>query len=658
MADGPLGIGERLGRYEIEAVLGRGGMGVVYRAFDPAANRHVALKVLPAGAPEEDRLRFQREVEVLGNIQHPHIMPVFDSGHIGSARFVTMELLKGPIRLGDLAALARSGEAVRDPHLRPVSTLEGLIRRIILPICEAVYHANARHGVLHRDLKPANVLVDRHGIRPFVIDFGVCSVMEKKNARLSHLPPEAAVHLPGGGVRVTGTLVYMPPEQARGEVDRRGDVWALGAILHHMVTGAPPLAPASRAVVPTPARIEGLRLLIEQARRDGNHAEIEEFTRKLREVQTGGERSIEALQRDVLSGSYLPRPAWVPRPLEAVIQKAMSPEPDRRYRHALELRDDLEAWLQRRPTRALLQSLGPARRVVHRSRLFLGRHRWVAALLVLAGLGGAWAGLGLLGGEDVDHRAESAVWLAKARTALSEGDTARARTAAREALARDPRAEAPFAFLESLDRRDALRRELERARELATEARLALAEGREADGLARWAALERLTQHVMPLLEVEEDAELREATERLLLAARADRPLRIEVPGGSADLFLVPVARAGGRIHWSHSVSVEAEGGRIGPGAWIVRVRKGEGELFLPLTVAHGEDEVRVACPIDPGDVPADAFYVGGGYARGPLGAGPVAPLFWDRSEASCDRYGAFLDALSPEERRRRVPRA
>ena len=257
-------MGERVGRYEIEAVLGRGGMGTIYGAYDPATNRHVALKVLGTHTTELDGLRFQREIQIQGNVQHAHILPIFDSGTIGSTRYYTMELLKDPIDLMELTKLAHSGEAAKDPKLRAVSTLEGIVRSIMIPICNAVHHANTQEGVLHRDLKPVNIIIDRNGLRPFVIDFGVSALLEKKNLRLAHLDQELPVPLKGEGVAVTGTLTFMPPEQGRGSMDRRGDVWGLGGTLHYLVTGEPPLRPAVRPQVSQAERIRGLRMLIDR----------------------------------------------------------------------------------------------------------------------------------------------------------------------------------------------------------------------------------------------------------------------------------------------------------------------------------------------------------------------------------------------------------
>ena len=142
LAQSPFGLGDRVGRYEVEAELARGGMGSIYKAYDPAANRHVALKVLLSSATELDRLRFQREIQVQGNIQHSNILPIFDSGVVGTTRYFTMELLKDPLDLLLLTDLCRSGAAAKDVRLKQVSTVEGLVRHVLVPVCAAIHSQN------------------------------------------------------------------------------------------------------------------------------------------------------------------------------------------------------------------------------------------------------------------------------------------------------------------------------------------------------------------------------------------------------------------------------------------------------------------------------------------------------------------------------------
>lgn len=628
-----LGMGERTGRYEIEALLGRGGMGAVYRAFDPATNRHVALKVLAAGSGEADRRRFRREIEVQGNIQHAHIMPIHDSGARSRSLYFTMELLRDPVDLAELVALSHRGLAAKDPYLRPASTLRGIVRRVLLPVCQAIHHANVREGVLHRDLKPEHVLLDRNGLRPLVIDFGVCSLLERKNRRLAHLPPETPERLAGGKFRITGTLLYMPPEQARGGEDRRGDVWALGAILHHVLTGAPPFEPATRSTVSAFEQAEGLRLLIAQARREGNRKDECEFQAKLDVLVGSGGRTLEDVQKDVLASRILPRPSTTPRALDAIAAKAMAAEPENRYRHALELHDDLLAWLDGRPVRAFVQRRGPVLGALYRGGLFLRRHRKAAALLLVASVLGAWGAAGLRerGGPDGAPPPAPEVSPCKIREGLRAAEVARAEST-----------------------------HLPAARGHVEVARAAFAEGRYADGRASTAALAQLLRSgVLSLLaRCGTDAQRDEidAFERLATGRRV-----LEIRGATkgsreARFDAVPVEDHSGRIAWTRALPIDGREPSLPYGRWIVRVT-GPGVACWPVEVRPGGEPLVVECPVPPAHVPEGRVYVVGGRVRGPLGEVSVGPLLWDPTEVTAAHYAVFLATLPPAERLLRVPR-
>lgn len=660
----PFGIGDRVGRYEIEGVVARGGMGSLFKAYDPAGNRHVALKVLVSTATELDKLRFQREIQVQGNIQHPHIMPIFDSGVIGSTRYYTMELLKDPIDLIELTELARSGAAAKDAKLRPLGTLEGLVRDLIVPVCQAIHHANVNEGVLHRDLKPGNILLDRNGLRPFVIDFGVSALLEKKNARLAHLDRELPVPLSGEGISITGTLVFMPPEQARGQADKRGDVWALGALLHYIVTGEPPLETAVRPVVSREQRIEGLKMLIEQALEAGRNEEVREFRSKLEEIESGRERTVEQLRADVMRGRYLKRPASMPTGLDAIISKAMAPDAGRRYRHALELHDDLLAWLDGRPVSAMVKGSGAAQGALYRSRLWLKRHIAVIALIV--GLGAAAFALIELWPTDarVDPRVIAQKHMDEALDHEHADRPGEARRAAREALRHDPERNDAFELLGRLDAAARLRQAVERARELEREARRAFDAGKTLDGTRTQAALEEvLRTRVLPALAPDGQDDLDYEMRRLLGFASGLLPLRVTGAPAGSRFALLPLREAGGPVRWDAPIELDAADTGVAPdttvrpGSWILRIRRERGEVYVPFVAEAGRASVDVACPIDPARVDADSVYVGPGPAVGP--GRPQAPkaLLWDRVEVTAAQYAAFLATLSPEEQRRRVPR-
>lgn len=664
VAAAPFGIGDRVGRYEIEAVIARGGMGGIYKAYDPSANRHVALKVLVSTATDLDKLRFQREIQVQGNIQHQHIMPIFDSGVIGTVRFYTMELLKDPLDLVELTEQLHDGRAAKDPKLRPLARLEDTVRRVVLPICDAMHHANVSEGVLHRDLKPGNVLIDRNGLRTFVIDFGVSSLLEKKNARLAHLDRDLPVPLSGKGIAVTGTLVFMPPEQARGQADKRGDVWALGAILHYLVTGQPPLENAIRPNVSKQDRIQGLTFLAEQARDEGKFSEAQQYEEMAQAIREGKERTLDDLRRDVLAGHYLPRPGGMPKALDAIIDKALRPNPAQRYRHALELRDDLEAWLDGRPARALVQGSGTAGGALYRTRLFLGRHKALVAVMLLAVLG--TIGVIRFWPEEavVDHARLARELMDEAREAALAGNREEARRKARASLVHDAASPDAFALFERLDAAEALESAVARARVLRDAAGDAYLAGNGALGRAKRAALEEvLLTQVLPFVDTPEGSRFAAEMRGLHAFALGQQPLRVENAPAGASYQLFAAESGGGAVDWTqpHDVPAGEPGvasdAVITSGSWVLAIRRGRGTVYVPLEVKDGGDGVTVRCPIDPQTLDAATCYVAGGTAPGPDRRTTVQPLLWDRNEVTAAQYAAFLATLKPEEQRRRVPR-
>jgi Tol biopolymer transport system component len=220
----PLAAGARLGSYEIQAAIGAGGMGVVYRARDTRLNRDVALKVLPdAFVRDPDRLeRFQREAQVLASLNHPNIAHIFGFEQNDARPFLVLELVDGQT-LADTIALGA------------VPRAEALT--IAVQIADALEAAHEQ-GIIHRDLKPANIKAREDGTIK-VLDFGLAKALDP--------PPTASARAsdsPAPGARVTeagiilGTAAYMAPEQARGKsADRRADVWAFGVVLFEMLTG-------------------------------------------------------------------------------------------------------------------------------------------------------------------------------------------------------------------------------------------------------------------------------------------------------------------------------------------------------------------------------------------------------------------------------------
>jgi serine/threonine protein kinase/Tol biopolymer transport system component len=222
--------GTRLGSYEILAPLGAGGMGEVYRATDSRLKRQVAIKILPpALAADPDRLaRFQREAELLASLNHQHIAAIYGLEHASNMKALVMELVEG-LTLADRIAQG------------PIPTDEAL--PIARQIAEALEAAHGQ-GIIHRDLKPANIKVREDGTVK-VLDFGLAKLTE---SAVSGRPGESDLSksptLTSPGARtamgvIVGTAAYMSPEQARGRpVDKRTDIWAFGAVLYEMLTGA------------------------------------------------------------------------------------------------------------------------------------------------------------------------------------------------------------------------------------------------------------------------------------------------------------------------------------------------------------------------------------------------------------------------------------
>jgi serine/threonine-protein kinase len=223
--DAHLSKGEAVGIYRIETLLGRGGMGEVYRAHDAKLNRDVAVKVLPAAfVNDRERLsRFQREARLLASLNHPNIALIHGFEDSDNTHALVMELVEGPT----LADRIRQG---------PIPLDEALA--IAKQVCEALEYAHER-GIVHRDLKPANIKLTPGGSVK-VLDFGLAKAVEgaATSADMSNSPTISAIATQSG--ILLGTPAYMSPEQARGKpVDRRADIWAFGCVLFEMLAGKP-----------------------------------------------------------------------------------------------------------------------------------------------------------------------------------------------------------------------------------------------------------------------------------------------------------------------------------------------------------------------------------------------------------------------------------
>jgi eukaryotic-like serine/threonine-protein kinase len=220
----PIAIGSHLASYEITALLGRGGMGEVFRGRDTKLKRDVAIKVLPEiFSRDQERVnRFVREAEVLASLNHPNIGTIYDFQEAEGIRFLVLELVEGET----LAERIQRGPVPADEALQ-----------IARQICEALEAAHEK-GIIHRDLKPANVKITVQG-RVKVLDFGLAKALEAAptEAGLSDSPTISGLATNAGVI--LGTAAYMSPEQARAfSADTRSDVFSFGCVVYEMLTGA------------------------------------------------------------------------------------------------------------------------------------------------------------------------------------------------------------------------------------------------------------------------------------------------------------------------------------------------------------------------------------------------------------------------------------
>jgi eukaryotic-like serine/threonine-protein kinase len=228
-----LTTGMKLGPYEIQSLLGAGGMGEVYLARDTRLLRTVAIKVLPAHLSSDPDLhrRFEQEAKSISALQHPNICVVHDIGRQDGVDFMVMEYVAGQT----LDKLIPSGGLATD-----------LAIKYAVQIADALARAHAA-GIVHRDLKPANIMVDEAGLVK-VLDFGLA----KLTAPASALGDDGATMAAGPTTlgMIVGTLAYMSPEQAEGKnLDARSDVFSFGSVLYEMLTGSRPFEAQSSAAL-------------------------------------------------------------------------------------------------------------------------------------------------------------------------------------------------------------------------------------------------------------------------------------------------------------------------------------------------------------------------------------------------------------------------
>jgi hypothetical protein len=322
--------------------LHRGGQGIVYRAQQASTHRTVAVKVLREG-PQADgsaRKRFQREVQIVAQLEHPHIVSVFDSGLTAHGQpYFVMEYVRGL-------------ELDRHVHEHDLA-VDGVLR-LFCTILHAVQHAHER-GVVHRDLKPSNILIDEHG-QPKLVDFGLARPLLASRDSLASLT----------GQMMLGTVAYMSPEQVRvnpEEIDARTDLYSLGVILYELLTGTSPY-PATSQI------LDLLRHITESSPRAP--------TRSWNSSTGLGRRT----GRERKSGARCP----IDAELETIVLEAIAKEPARRYPSARAFADDLERYLAGQP----IQARRDSGIYVLRKKLARNRRGAVLAAAALGAVVGMW----------------------------------------------------------------------------------------------------------------------------------------------------------------------------------------------------------------------------------------------------------------------------
>jgi serine/threonine protein kinase/WD40 repeat protein len=345
--------------YELLEPLGQGGMGVVYRARQKSLGRLVALKMVRGFETASPRLlaRFHLEAQAAARLDHPNIVPIYETGEHDGQPWFSMKLIEGGSLARSICDLPLAyDEPIQGGHPLARSRLVSRMSQIaslLARVARAVHYAH-QHGVLHRDLKSANILLDRD-VTPYLTDFGIAKLLHEE-VDLTRT------------IELLGTPSYMPPEIASGRAASvASDVYGLGAILYELLTGQPPF------VGDTP--MATIKKVVEEEPVPPSRLTVDDVRLKTGQADGHGNRTSHSTRR-------------IPADLETICLKCLEKDPARRYPSALALAEDLERFFRNEPI--------TARRASRRERV----GRWcrrnprlagtLAGLLVVfaAGLGG------------------------------------------------------------------------------------------------------------------------------------------------------------------------------------------------------------------------------------------------------------------------------
>ncbi|MEQ8788710.1 MAG: protein kinase [Pirellulaceae bacterium] len=416
--------GRRIGEFELLSTLGRGGMGVVYRAWQPSLGRQVALKCLMRSGDKSEE-RFAGEIRALGQVKHPHLVKIYTSGADGDQWFYAMELLEGATLAAVCNSLQSSNPTVADvnfdtwhkalstvceetrqaekplsnaetqrpdssseksPATQPPATDGSYVRQVVQLIRQVAEAAHALHeqGVVHRDIKPGNVVVSSDGSQAVLMDLGLAQFADEHDRKLTRTR------------QFVGTLRYASPEQvlAVDRLDRRTDVYSLGATLWELLTLRPMFG--SDEQMPTPDLMKAIQY---------------EEAAPIRKHHPG-----------------------VPADLEAIVAKCLEKDPRRRYATAAELAEELARWERGDPVLAQPPTLRYLlNKYIHRHR---GGITMAAAvfLLLIMGVIGAFVAVNNQRLHAIDESLRAEEQRAAAVAAKNEAEQQRRR--AESALAR------------------------------------------------------------------------------------------------------------------------------------------------------------------------------------------------------------------------------